>query len=89
MKLFTDKDVIHHGAIAGAGSLVTSRGDLIDSPLDWQKRGLQQTATGYGSKLTTTWKINFNGKIRRLYATCFGNAASVWFKVQGRTIYVN
>lgn len=88
MKEFTEADVRDHGCIAGAGSLVSVHGDLVDSPLDWQKRGLQQTASGYGARLTTSWKINFNGKLFRLYATCYGNAASVWFKAKGRTIYV-
>lgn len=61
----------------------------IDAPLEWQRRGLQQTATGYGAKLTTRHKIQFEGKEYRLYATCWSNAASVWFTVKGRTIFVS
>lgn len=63
--------------------------DLIDAPLDWQKRGLQQTASGYGSKLTSRYKIHFEGKEYRLYVTIYGNAGSTWFRVRGRKIFVD
>ena len=63
--------------------------DLIDDPLPWQKRGLQQTASGYGSKLTSCYKINFEGKLYRLYVTQYSNAGSTWFRVRGRKIFVN
>lgn len=89
MKQFTLNDIRDHGCVAGAGSLFADSTELIDSPLWWHKRGLSQTASGYGSKLTTSRKIHFCGKIYRLYASCFGNAASVWFKVKGKTIFVN
>ncbi len=69
--------------------IITIDGELIDAPLPWQKRGLQQTATGYGAKLTSRRKIQFHGKLYRLYVTCYGNAGSAWFKTQGRTIYVS
>jgi len=62
--------------------------DLLHDPLDWQKRGLQQTASGYGAKLTSSYKINFEGKFYRLYVTQYGNAGSTWFRVRGRKIFV-
>lgn len=62
--------------------------DLIDEPLGWQQRGLQQTASGYGSKLTSRYKIDFEGKLYRLYVTQYGNAGSTWFRVCGRKIFV-
>ncbi len=91
MKTFTDSDVQDHGVIAGAGSIYTKeyRKDLILDQLDWQKRGLQQSATGYGAKLTTGYKINFNGKLFRVYCTCYGNAGSCWFISRGRKIFVS
>jgi len=63
--------------------------DLKEVPLWHHKAGLQQTQSGYGSKLATRWKIHFEGKLWRIYATCFSNAVSHWFTVKGRTIYVN
>ncbi len=85
VKQFTDAD-IDTGSFP---SLYADRSELIQAPLWWHKQGLQQTSSGYGGKLTTSLKINFNGKIYRLYASCYGNASSTWFKAKGRTIYVN
>ena len=89
MKEFKLKDATPHGSVVAALSLTTIRGDLVDSPLDWQRLGLQQTATGYGAKLTTCWKIHFEGKLRRIYATCYGNAASCWFTFKGQRVFVH
>ena len=69
--------------------LYVDRGDLLHAPLDWQKRGLQQTASGYGRRLTNTSKICFEGKLYRLYTTIFSNAGSTWFTVKGKKIFVD
>jgi hypothetical protein len=71
MKNFTDKDIVN-------GNIFCDKSELIDCPLEWQKRGLTQTATGYGRKLTTSYKILFNDRKYRIYATCYGNAASTY-----------
>lgn len=63
--------------------------DLIDSPLPWQSLGLQETASGYGRKLTSHFKISFEGKQYRIYTTCFSSSGSSWFKVKGKKIYVS
>jgi len=70
-------------------SIYTETTDLIDDPLPWQKQGLQQTASGYGRKLTSRYKINFEGKLYRLYVTIYSNAGSTWFRVKGRKIFVS
>lgn len=84
MKNFFEQDIRN-------GSINTEdfRKDLIDSPLDWQKRGLQETASGYGARLTTNWKIRYQGKDYRVYCTCFSNSGSCWFKAKGKKIFVN
>lgn len=64
------------------------RMDLLDVPLWWHKQHLSQTASGYGGKLTTRWKINFCGKWYRVYATCYSNSASHWFVARGRKISI-
>ena len=69
--------------------IYADRADLLDEPLDWQKQGLQQTASGYGKKLTMPYKILFNAKKYRLYCTQYSNAGSVWFIAKGRRIYVS
>jgi len=63
--------------------------DLVEAPTKWQAMGLQETATGYGRRLNTGRKISFEGRFYRLYATCFSNVASVWFRTKGKTIYVS
>lgn len=35
-----------------------------------------QTQTGYGSKLPTPYMVQWEGRWRRVYAACYGNAAS-------------
>lgn len=95
MKTFTEKDlkVIFKNS---DGSDVcklyfadSTENSLFVNELAWQKRGLQQTSTGYGSKLTSRYMINFEGKLRRIYQTCYSNVASSWFTYQGKRIYVD
>lgn len=81
MKVFTADDVRN-------GRIPVDIGDLVYSPLSWQLRGLQQTNSGYGAKLTSFHKINYNGRLYRLYQTCYGNCASSWFRCRGRKIFV-
>lgn len=52
-------------------------------PLQWQKRGLMQTATGYGRKLTTRYMAVVGKRAYRVYATCFSNCASLWVTIKG------
>jgi len=56
--------------------------DLIISELDWQKRGLQQTVSGYGSKLTTRYYINFERFNYRVYCRCFSNSGTCYIKTK-------
>ena len=71
------------------GRISAERIDLIDAPMWWHKRGLSETATGYGTRLNTGLKIHFEGRQYRLYCTCYGNSGTVWFKVKGQTIIVS
>jgi hypothetical protein len=87
MKLFTNKDI--HNAGEQTQTVYADYIDLVYRPLPWQELGLSQTASGYGRKLTNACKINFNGKLYRLYSTIFSNSGSVWFTVRGKKIFVN
>jgi hypothetical protein len=69
-------------------SIHIPRQNLIDAPLWWHLKGLSQTATGYGRKLTTRYKVNYAGRMRRVYATCFSNAASHWIIVKNVKIHI-
>ena len=86
MKNFTDRDL---QPWANSKGLFADKSELLEAPLDWQKAGLTYTASGYGTKIPTRYKISFNGKQYRLYATHYSNAASTWFTVKGQRIYVN
>lgn len=63
---------------------------LASKPLWWQKQGLQQTASGYGRKLTTEYVLTVAGEKRayRVYAICFSNVASFYVLRGGVEIFV-
>ena len=63
--------------------------DLVESLLDWQKRGLQETASGYGKKLTTRYKVKYQSRMRRVYAICYSNLASYYIIVKKEKLYLN
>ncbi len=67
---------------------VPSDAEVIESFLSWQKQGLQETASGYGSRLTTTKKVKYNNRWYRVYATCYSNVASCWIKVKGNKLFL-
>ena len=62
--------------------------DRLDCPLWWHKAGLSQTATGYGRKLTTRYKIPYRGRLYRIYACCFSNVASHFIMVRGQSLFL-
>lgn len=60
-----------------------------EQPLDWQRAGLQQTASGYGSKLADTRMVRLERESvwRRVYITCYGNGGSAFIMVNGKRRY--
>lgn len=58
------------------------------SPLWWHLQGLQQTASGFGRRLTTRYKVQHNGRLYRVYATCISNVASNWIMVKGVKFHI-
>ena len=89
MKRFTANDISYTGLFP---HLWVLDADLVDDPLWWQKKGLQETASGYGRKLRTSRKIWFDGKLRRIYCTIFSNNGSTWItakETKGGKVYVN
>lgn len=57
---------------------------LTERLLPWQKRGLQYTASGYGTRIPTRWIVNYAGRTRRVYCTIYSNAGSCWIVVDGK-----
>lgn len=91
MKVFLESDVKPHGAVAGAGHIITEnyQKELLLARPECMRRGLQETASGYGAKLNSGYMINFCGKLYRVYTTCHSNSGSCWFMVRGRKIFVS
>jgi hypothetical protein len=75
---FTEKNIYvaefpHMGKIVKYNKIYCDKEDLSINELSWQKRGMQETATGYGNKLTTRYMVNFEGRDYRVYSRCFSN----------------
>jgi len=67
---------------------VTAHADI---ELKWQRLGLTQTASGYGSKLTTRHMVKIEGFRdiwRRVYAICYSNAASFYVVAGGKRLFI-
>jgi hypothetical protein len=62
---------------------------LFDCPLWYHTRGLSQTASGYGRKLTTSFCMHFNGNLHRVYCCCFSNSGTCYIVSKGRKIIVD
>jgi len=68
---------------------------LSDYDPDFQQRvcppptAYGRCATGYGSRIATDFQVRVNsrGPWRRVYATCWSNAASLWVSVNGQRFY--
>jgi hypothetical protein len=63
--------------------------EVKEAPLAWQKLGLMQTATGYGSKLTTTKMLRHNNRWHRIYCMCWSNIGTCYILSRGQQIIVS
>jgi hypothetical protein len=70
-------------------SFATVSVDLIEAPLWWQEKGLTQTASGYGSRLATRYKVKFNDRWRRVYCRQYSNAGTLYIGRLGDNLIVN
>lgn len=68
---------------AGTSMLTTRVFDVRIHELPHHKLGLQYTATGYGSKIPTPYKILFAGRWRRVYTACFSNVSTNYVLIDG------
>ena len=68
--------------------IMTMHYDIVSKPLPWQTAGLQQTASGYGSKLTSRLMVRVHGesRLRRVYVTCWSNSGTAWFVHSGAKV---
>jgi hypothetical protein len=64
--------------------------EVEDRPLWWHLRGLQQTRSGYGRKLTSRTVVRFEGekRWRRVYVVCFSNSGTAYVETKAGSILV-
>lgn len=68
----------------GEGPFKTQRVyDVRVHELAHHKAGLQYTATGYGDKIPTIYKIQVQGRWRRVYSRCYSNVSSEYVIING------
>lgn len=87
MRQFTDSDV-RPTDTSFDGYICAEREELVYDPPKWMAAGRQETASGYGSRLNSGLKINFNGRLYRIYVTVFSNNGTAWFKTKGKRYIV-
>lgn len=63
--------------------------EVRSEPLDWQKRGLSYTASGYGGKIPTDMTVMINGRKHRIYAMVYGNSGSAYVLIKGQTYFLD
>lgn len=68
--------------------IYVKRNELIYCPLGWQKMGKLETASGYGVRLHTVYKLRYAGKLRRLYCCCYSNVGTCYIIVKGERVIV-
>jgi len=62
--------------------------ELLYYPLPFHEAGLSETASGYGLRLTSPYKVEHNGRLYRVYNTCVSNVSSSWILVGGEKTYL-
>lgn len=55
--------------------------------LPWQKLGLQETATGYGSALTTRYMVKYRNRWRRVYCCQFANSGTLYLSNEDAIVF--
>lgn len=48
-----------------------------------------QTVSGYGAKIPTSRMLHVADRWRRVYAICYGNAASLYVVIKGQSYYIS
>lgn len=70
-------------------SFATIPVDFKDAPLWFHLKGLQQTASGYGSRLATPYMVKFNDKWRRVYCRIYSNIGTLYIGKLSDNLIVN
>lgn len=79
----TIKAYLHFGGPATVDGADGARLTVCADARETERPRSGETVTGYGSKLPTHYMVKHNGKWRRVYAACYGNAASFYIGKPG------
>jgi len=73
-----------------AGVIWPSPLAMSERLLEWQRLGMQYTATGYGTKIPTSKVIKWSdGRERRVYCDIYSNAGSCYCMIHGCKVSVD
>ena len=62
--------------------------ETVTELMPHHKRGLTYTATGYGGKIPTQYKVKYNGRYYRVYCAIFSNIGTLYIISKGEKITV-
>lgn len=62
--------------------------DFVDCPLWWHLKGLSPTASGYGSKIPTQYKVKHNNRLKRVYCMIYSNSGSLYIMHKGEILFI-
>lgn len=83
------KAFIHYGGAFTQepnGPFRTIEVEAKERPTWWQKRGLSYTATGYGRRIPTRFKVKVNGRWHRVYCCIFSNSGTCYIESGRRPV---
>ncbi len=63
--------------------------DTIEAPMYHHINNLSYTASGYGSKLPTRYKIKYNNRWYRVYSICHSNVSTEYVLINGERVIVS
>jgi hypothetical protein len=66
----------------------TEQVEHVEAPMYHHLNNLSYTATGYGAKLPTQYKIKWAGRWYRVYSICFSNCSTEYILSKGKKIIV-
>lgn len=70
-------------------SVIYTQPELVSSIATSLYPPRSQSASGYGPKLPTPYLVHYDGRWRRVYAICYGNAASVYLVHGGSRVFLD
>lgn len=57
-----------------------------ESYLWWQEKGLSFTASGYGSRIPTTYLVQYNNRWYRVYCAVYSNVGTCYIISKGKPL---